>query len=97
MLKYPELDQTPLRVSSLFLTQNQLTSVKSIDQLSGTTACDWPVSVDLKMSLLVLSFKVVRTGQGLKNNVPSFSIQLIFGHICEQSQNLEPICALVLE
>ena len=41
--------------------------------------------------------KVVRTGQGLKNNVPSFSIQLIFGHIYEQSQNLGPICALVLE
>ena len=41
--------------------------------------------------------KVVRTSQGLKTDVPSFSIQLIFGHIYEQSQNLELICALVLE
>ena len=46
---------------------------------------------------IIGGFKVLRTGQGLKNNVPSFSIQLIFGHIYEQSQNLEPICALVLE
>ena len=41
--------------------------------------------------------KVVRTGQGLKNNLPSFSIQLIFRYIYEQSQILELICALVLE
>ena len=39
--------------------------------------------------------KVVRTSQDLKNNVPSFSIQLIFRHICEQSQNLELISELV--
>ena len=44
-----------------------------------------------------LILKIVRTGQGLKNNVPSFSIQLIFGHFYEQSQTLEPICALVSE